>query len=382
MKVLILTANTGEGHNQTAKALIEEFSKYGHECEAVNSLNFLSEKRSDFLCGWHLRLYRHMPKPSAIGYSFIDRFRSPLEKPGGIFYKYFARGGDKLNEIIKAKNIDLVISVHPFASIIICEFQLKHKETKVKTAFIPTDYTCSPGAPSGDIDVYFIPHPDLKEEFIRRGVSEEKLYPTYGIPVKKSFFNAPSKAEAKKYLGIKEDEKCVLLACGSMGCGPISKLTKKLAAVLPKNTKLFVICGTNDVLYKKLTKKNYGENINIIQFTDKMLYYIVSADVYISKPGGISSTEAAILGAPTLLINAVGGCETYNYNFFVNHGSAKTAKNLKGFVNLTLSILNGESVFGSDAEKLKKEFSKNSAETIAAYYKNSNEEVLIPDENN
>ena len=44
MKILILTCNTGEGHNQTAKSIIDEFTALGHECNAVDSLNFLSEK--------------------------------------------------------------------------------------------------------------------------------------------------------------------------------------------------------------------------------------------------------------------------------------------------------------------------------------------------
>ena len=176
------------------------------------------------------------------------------------------------------------------------------------------------------------------------------------------------KKESKEKLGLGENSKAVLLTCGSMGCGPIYKLTKKLSKALPLDTHLFVICGKNHSLYKKLCKKTFSENISILAYTDNMIDYVSASDVYITKPGGISSTEAAVLGIPTLLINAVGGCETYNFNFFVKKGSARTAKKLDGFVELTLTVLCGDKEFERACLKIKEEFSESSAKAIAKYY--------------
>ncbi|MBE6648972.1 MAG: glycosyltransferase [Ruminococcaceae bacterium] len=373
MKVLILTCNTGEGHNQTSKAIIDEFTSLGCVCVAVDSLKFLSQKKSEFLCNWHQRLYRHLPRTASIGYSIIDRNPKPLEQSGRWLYKFFARGADKLYQLISEEKYDTVISVHPFSAVIIAGFQQKYKDVKVRTAFVATDYTCSPGAASGNIDTYFIPHPDLADAFVKRGVPREKIVSLYGIPVKKEFFNAPTKKEAKEALGLSADTKSVLLTCGSMGCGPILKLSKKLSKALPSSVNLFVICGKNKSLYKKLINKKFPENISIIGYTDKMSYYTASSDLYITKPGGISSTEIAVIGVPALFINAVGGCETYNCNFFVNKGSAKTAKKTDDFIKLTLSALEGDSEFEKASEKIKAEFSQNSAEKIASFYlKSSN----------
>ncbi len=368
MKILLLTCNTGEGHNQTSKALIKEFEEFGHKCVAVDSLNFLSEKHSRFLCGWHERLYRFMPKTSSIGYSIIDKHPSVLEEKGRWLYNFFAKGADKLKEIITNEKYDLVISVHPFSTVIIASMQHKFPETKVKTAYVPTDYTCSPGGAAGDIDVYFVPHPDLSEDFVKRGIPKEKIFSIYGIPVGRNFLSPPSKKDAKEKLGISETSKAVLLTCGSMGCGPIYKLAKKLSAVLPSDTYLFVICGKNRSLYKKLCNKRFSKNVLIIGYAENMLDYAAACDVYITKPGGISTTETAVLGVPTLFINAVGGCETYNCNFFVKKGSAKTAKKLNDFVDMTLNILDGDESFEKSVLKIKSEFSKSSAKTIAEYY--------------
>ncbi len=368
MKILLLTCNTGEGHNQTSKALIKEFEESGHKCVAVDSLEFLSAKHSRFLCGWHERLYKFLPKTASVGYSIIDKYPSCLEKKGRWLYNYFAKGAEKLNKTVSDGKYDLVISVHPFSTVILASMQEKFPETKIKTAFIPTDYTCSPGGASGDVDVYFIPHPDLRDDFIKRGVKKEKIFPVYGIPVGRNFYSPPSKKESKEKLGLGENSKAVLLTCGSMGCGPIYKLTKKLSKALPLDTHLFVICGKNRSLYKKLCKKTFSENISILGYTNNMIDYVSASDVYITKPGGISSTEAAVLGVQTLLINAVGGCETYNFNFFVKKGSARTAKKLDGFVELTLKTLCGDKEFERACLKIKEEFSESSAKAIVKYY--------------
>ncbi len=295
MKILILTCNTGEGHNQTSKALIHEFNALGHECNAVDSLNFLSEKKSKFLCLWHLRLYRYFPRISSIGYSIIDKNPAPLEKEGKWLYNYFAKGAHKLYELIKKEGYDTVISVHPFSAVILSGLKQKYKEKikGLKTAFVATDYTCSPGAASGDIDTYFIPHPSLKDAFVDRGIEAEKLVPLYGIPIRNDFFSAPSKEEAKRMLSFDEKEKVVLLTCGSMGCGPISKLSELLSRELSSErisfpVRLVVVCGTNKALYKKLLKKKLKENVTVMGYTNQMLLYSAAADVYITKPGGIS----------------------------------------------------------------------------------------------
>ena len=80
--------------------------------------------------------------------------------------------------------------------------------------------------------------------------------------------------------------------------------------------------------------------------------------------------EIAVSGTPALFINAVGGCETYNCNFFVNKGSAKTATKLDSFIQMTLSSLEGDLEFEKAAAKIKSDFSESSSEKIVAFYMN------------
>ena len=59
------------------------------------------------------------------------------------------------------------------------------------------------------------------------------------------------------------------------------------------NRKIVVVCGNNRELYDRL-KKRYGRQIIVVGHTDCMADYMRACDLYITKPGGLSSTEAAV----------------------------------------------------------------------------------------
>ena len=67
-----------------------------------------------------------------------------------------------------------------------------------------------------------------------------------------------------------------------------------------------------------------------------------SADLFLTKPGGLSSTEAAAAGVPMVLIDAVAGCEEHNLDFFLKLGGAVTAETPEKLAELALSLLADE----------------------------------------
>ena len=323
MKVLILSCNTGEGHNTAAKAVATALTSYGDHCEIADALAFLSEKMSDFICGWHVRIYRRMPFMFNTGYKVVERTQNGSDKET-MMSRFFGKAGDKLAAYVKDGGYDLVICTHPFSAYMYTLTERKHSLSP-KTAFVATDYTCSPTVDKSKLDTYFIPHESLKSYFIGCFIPEHKLVPT-GMPVKAEFYNKVSKAEAKKALSIPEGKRNVLLACGSMGCGPLKSLTEELARKLPSDAYLTVICGSNTSLKQKLDRLKLPQNVRILGFTNNISLYMDSAEFIITKAGGLTCTEALTKRLPLLFINAVGGCENYNRRFFVDNGMAAETK--------------------------------------------------------
>ena len=186
MKILILTCHTGEGHNQAGHAIIEACQSHSIDCDMLDSLAFISDKTSDFISKWHDRLYRRFPKAFAKGYSFTERHSSVFDSDFKI-YKFICKQSVALAEKIQKGNYDTVICVHPFAALMLTDAIANHGVT-AKTAFVSTDYSCVPCVSNTNLDIYFIPHEHLKDDFEEKGIPAEKIVPLRGVPVKSKFF--------------------------------------------------------------------------------------------------------------------------------------------------------------------------------------------------
>ena len=291
MRVLILSCNTGEGHNSCAEALREYFTAQGAVCIVEDALRFLSDGMSDFISHWHTRIYRHMPDLFRTGYRFVEVHPSLLQE-GSVVYRALTGGAGRLYRFLAEGGYDTVICVHVFAAFMI-EVLLQENPGAWKTAFLATDYTCSPSGSRHDLDWYFIPDSSLTEEFIRGGVQAEKLAAT-GIPVRMGFQIRGDREKAKETLGLSPDCCHLMMMCGSMGCGPIQKIVDHLCAKISADTVVSVICGTNNRLRESLERRFAGKpQIRVYGYVNQVPLFMDSADLYLTKPGGISVTEAA-----------------------------------------------------------------------------------------
>ena len=323
MRVLILSCNTGEGHNSCAEALREYFTAQGAVCIVEDALRFLSDGMSDFISHWHTRIYRHMPDLFRTGYRFVEVHPSLLQE-GSVVYRALTGGAGRLYRFLAEGGYDTVICVHVFAAFMI-EVLLQENPGAWKTAFLATDYTCSPSGSRHDLDWYFIPDSSLTEEFIRGGVQAEKLAAT-GIPVRMGFQIRGDREKAKETLGLSPDCCHLMMMCGSMGCGPIQKIVDHLCAKISADTVVSVLCGTNNRLRESLERRFAGKpQIRVYGYVNQVPLFMDSADLYLTKPGGISVTEAAAKALPMAFVDAVAGCETYNMRYFIERGGAVTA---------------------------------------------------------
>ena len=358
MRVLILSANTGGGHNSTAGALAERLKSLGAECEIADTLAFISEAVSDFISWGHSYVYRKMPKLFGIGYRFEEKH------PPRFIYDQCARGADALYERLSADSYDAVICVHVFSGLMMTEVRRRfHYMTP--TFFVATDYTCSPGVSEMELDGYFVPHRMLFGEFVRSGIGADKMVAT-GIPVADIFYQTVEQQEAKRILGLAEDRRVVLLSCGSMGCGRLEKNAQMIARHLPSDAMLVVLCGRNEKLYEALSPSS-SEKMRVLGFTDNVSLYMSAADLYITKPGGLTTTESIAKRIPMILINAVPGLETRNYDFLISSGVAVGAKNWRQVLALVQKAMRNPQLLDQQVEAMKQFAPNNAADAICKY---------------
>ncbi len=362
MKVLILSCNTGEGHNTAAKAIESALTARGDRCKIDDALAYLSEGMSEFICNWHVRIYRRAPVLFNTGYKVVEKTQNGSDKKT-LTSRFFLRGAGRLAAAVKEGGYDLVICTHPFSAYM---YTLTERERGLtpKTAFVATDYTCSPTVDKSKLDTYFIPHESLKSYFVGCFIPEHKLVAT-GMPVRAEFYKRVDKDLAKRGLGLPVDKRNVLLACGSMGCGPLKELAVELSQKLPHDVCLTVVCGSNSKLKQKLDRLKLPQNVRILGFTNNISLYMDSAEFIITKAGGLTCSEALAKRLPLLFINAVGGCENYNRRFFVDNGMAVETKG--SIAELALELLDKPERLAEMVRAMDKIYTGNAAENICRY---------------
>lgn len=104
-------------------------------------------------------------------------------------------------------------------------------------------------------------------------------------------------------------------------------LCEAIRRVPDEDALLCVLPGRNEELRTTLEEKYAGHGVLTVPFTDQVPAYMHAADVLLSKAGGISSAEAAVLGVPLVPYDGHSlGVETQNAAFFAAHGECPSSR--------------------------------------------------------
>ena len=94
-------------------------------------------------------------------------------------------------------------------------------------------------------------------------------------------------------------------------------------------------------MYDELSRKALPD-VTVIGYTSDMAEYMKAADLFVTKPGGLSSTEAAVCGIPVIHVAPIPGCETYNARFFSDYGMSRFCHTSDSELTDALKILDSE----------------------------------------
>ena len=374
MHLLILSANTGEGHNSAAKAIQEYFEARGDRCTVQDGLAFMPKVKNQLICRGHVFLYRKLPKVFGIGYR-LEEFQHQHQPYQKKLIRQVSRRRHtphsipRFSEYVETMGFDAIICVHVFTARMISKMR-RAGVLKLPCFFLATDYTCSPGVNQLDMDGWFLPHRSLVEEFSSYGIPEDRLIPA-GIPVRNAFLQRPDMLDARRELGLPEDKRIAVLSCGSMGAGSMGKLVMLLSKQLDDDAMLIAICGNNHKLERRIKRIAHSKKLKVKGFVKQLNRYMDAADLFLTKPGGLSTTEAVHKGLPLLLINMVPGCETRNLQFLTSIGCAASAGGTRATARLAASMLQNPDALEAHARRCREEFADDPRKIIYDTIQNS-----------
>ena len=341
-KVLIMSASTGGGHNRAARAIKEELESrtidnMSIECEIVDSLKLVNNTMDKVISRGYEKSALYTPKAYGSVYRFSETtIASKNEFKTNPLTSLMAR---KFKHLLNESTPDLIIGTHPFPMIALSTLKKNnnihslsrsesfYKSTKVDIPpmiSVLTDYTTHSTWIQNEIDYYIVGHEYVKELLVYEGVDSEKVK-AFGIPVEKSFLSHRDRETVLTELGLSPEKLTVLLMGGSFGAGNIKETLEDLIAI-DRDFQILVITGRNEHLKDKLSKildsTIHNKNICLLGYTNKMNDILASIDVLISKPGGLTTTEALLNDVPMIVPYFIPGQEEENLDFLTNCGAA------------------------------------------------------------
>jgi processive 1,2-diacylglycerol beta-glucosyltransferase len=317
INILILSCSTGGGHNAAARAVEEMLKRKKASAEVFDALSLAGEGINKNICRSYEGITTKHPKAFGLIYHAGDLFsgikiKSPIYLANSLY-------SSKLAAYIEENEIKAVVATHLFAAQAMSRIRNAGKSA-VPYIFIMTDYTSFPFIWETKPNYLIAPSEELIEECVKKGTEKSKIMP-YGIPVHPDFQIKVPKKEARSNLGLPLDKLVYLIMCGSMGFGDIEELAKKTVSIYGGNIRLVILCGNNKALFNSLTDTlGQEESVMPLQFTDKVSLYMDAADVVFTKPGGLTSTEAAVKNIPIIHTRPIPGCEERNALFFSSRG--------------------------------------------------------------
>lgn len=328
MKLLILSIAAGAGHTQAAKA-IQKQAEIDHpdwSIDHVDCLDFLSippkkvffdsygiiTQKAPFLWRWICKIFN---QPN------VTKISDKIMKTLILFY------GKRITNYINAIEPDIIICTHPTATNLV-SVQKNDLTKKPILWTVVTDYTMHLFWVNKE-SKYFVSTEEIKKELIEKHHFPKENVVISGIPIDNVFYEKEEMETLKAKHSLNEN-KTILVLSGGEGLVSTDKIVKKIMKN-KNNLNLIAIAGKNIKLEEKLKEIKSPKNIiyKPLGWTNKMHEYMKIADVIITKPGGMTTTECLTLKKSIIIVHPIPGQEEGNTEFLLKNNLAVVCKKNK-----------------------------------------------------
>jgi processive 1,2-diacylglycerol beta-glucosyltransferase len=248
------------------------------------------------------------------------------------------RAADSIGQALQRLNTRLFVKyVADFAPDLICHthflpaeivaHEKRRRRLKVPHAVVVTDfevhrYWLCPG-----VERYFVAREDNRVHLQALGAPGARVLVT-GIPIHPAFSVEHDREALRRKHDVPAGRPLLLVLCGGFGVGPVEGLVRALATHVT-GAQMVIVAGRNEALRQRLERTVAGAPVpvRVLGFTTEMHEWMTLADLAVTKPGGLTTSEALALGLPLVVANAIPGQETRNATMLYEEGAAVSGEN-------------------------------------------------------
>ncbi|MBA1334828.1 MAG: hypothetical protein HPY66_0448 [Firmicutes bacterium] len=319
MDVLILSVSAGGGHIKAAQVIkksMESLEK-NIDIEIIDWLKYINPVVDKVVIGGYIGTLKASP-------TLYEKLYNMAEKEEGIsdisltINRLLAL---KMEGLLHSRNPKIVVCTHPFPLEVICYLKRKNN-LACRVVSLLTDYAPHSFWIRDGVDFYIIANEDLIYEMEWKGVDRRRIYPL-GIPIDEGFAQSYDTAQVRASLGLDVNRTTLLIMGGSLGMGEVKEVFKSLIRS-SLDIQIIVVCGKNRRLRDALQSiaPPSSKPSVILGYTEDIPKVMAASDLLITKPGGLTISEAMAMRLPIAIISPIPGQEERNAQYLMNSGMA------------------------------------------------------------
>lgn len=321
MRILIATVTAGAGHLQAATALEDAWRSLRPRdvVEKVDLLDFVPRLQKKIYTRAYMKLVEHAPELWGLVFKKTDN--PAMVRKLTRFRRSFARHTNiRYVKYLKAFRPDVVFCTHYLPVGIMGHLKTGGKLSQPFTVCVVTDFEAHALWMEPAVDLYCVAAAETKASLVARGANSEKVAVT-GIPIAAKFSCLPKSITIRKNCGLRDDLPVLLVLGGGFGMGPVREILVALDKV-QRSLQTVVVAGRNEELRRELACQDFRHPTKVLGFVVNMHELMAVADLIVTKPGGLTTSEALALGKPLFILDPIPGQEAANSDFLLEHGVA------------------------------------------------------------
>jgi processive 1,2-diacylglycerol beta-glucosyltransferase len=330
MRILIATVTAGAGHLAAAAALEEAWraSRPGDTVERLDLVKLFSPLHRRIVSDGYVKLVEKAPELWGLMFKKTDdpKLAQRLNRIQRILP---SNSRVRFGRYVRQFKPEGVLCTHylPLETLGHLKRGRRRLTPTPLVVSIVTDFEAHALWMAPGVDLYCVAAEETKARLVARGVAGESVLVT-GIPIAAKFSARPDPLAARKALGLRDDQQTLLVLSGGFGMGPVGEILTQLDKV-ERQFQTVVVTGRNRELRRELAAQDRKHPTHVLGFASNMHELMGLADLIITKPGGLTSSEALALGKPLFILNPIPGQEAANSDFLLERGAAAKANRVE-----------------------------------------------------
>ncbi|WP_082692732.1 glycosyltransferase [Bacillus sp. FJAT-29814] len=319
------------GHHQVAEAVMDIVEKQlnGTMMKKVDLLSYANPQFEKMITSSYLKWIRYAPETYDLAYKKFFYAPSANDHSFKWYHYFFLK---KMEKLLIEEKPDLIVCTHGFPSYLLSQLKRKGR-CDVPVINVYTDFFINKFWGKEEIEYHFLPSQDVKQDFSKKYQIPEQRMMVTGIPVHQEM----TQTTKQKKQGSRPK---ILLSGGNNGLGGIDKLLGKSKQSSPFD--FYVLCGNNQKLYSEIRSWNVGHirPLPYISSRAEMNQLYDEMDAIVTKPGGVTISEALQKRLPVFVQSVLPGQEEINLRYLTKKGLVFQLSQKDSFEQEMLTILN------------------------------------------